>query len=85
VYPETAVDVVSCSPDAVSAIKVIAVKLPHIARIILEPLEVYLTDAVDGVSVILMELTEIYSEMAMLPISLVCLMHLALLAFRATS
>ena len=48
--------------------KVVAIKLTHIARIILEPFQIDLADTVYGMVAVLVVLAEIDAEMAVMPV-----------------
>ena len=71
------------SPDAVAAEKVIAVKFAHIGRVVLEPLEIELLHSMEFVFRIFEVLGKVQLEMAMMPVRVAGLVHLAGIAFRA--
>ena len=71
------------SPDAVATEKVIAVKFAHIGRVVLEPLEIEFLHSMEFVFRIFEVLGEVQLEMAMMPVRVAGLMHLAGIAFRA--
>ena len=70
-YPKAAINVECCSPDAGTTEQVIAEDLSYITSIILELFEVEFAYTHDFVVAVLFELAEVYSEMAMLPVSIV--------------
>ena len=83
--PETAVDVMCGSPDAIASEKVITIEFAHIVRVILEPFEIDLADAVDGVVGILMELSEVDAEMTVMPVGVVRIMQFTAVSFGSAS
>ena len=76
-YPESTIYVKSCCPDSCTTEKVVAEHLTDVARVILEPFEVELSDAFDFVILVLVELAEVDSEMTVLP---VCAIYLVVSA-----
>ena len=68
-HPYAAICVKCSCPDTCTAEKIVAEQLSHVACVILEPLEVELSDAVDLVLAVLYMLAEVYSEVTMLPVS----------------
>ena len=85
VKPHAAISRKCAGPDAVTAEKIVAIKLTDIARVILEPLQVHLSYTFDSVVIILVELTEINSEMAVMPVGSSRIMYLTGTALRTAS
>ena len=71
-YPKAAIYVECCCPDTRTTEKIVAEYLAHITRVILEPLQVELSDALDVVFTVLIELLEVDSEVTVLPVCIVC-------------
>jgi hypothetical protein len=71
-YPKSAMNVECCCPDTCTTEKIVAEYLTDVARVILEPLQVELSDALDVILSVLVEFLEVDSEVAVLPVSIIC-------------
>jgi hypothetical protein len=64
---------VSSCPDACSAEEVVTEDFSYIAWVILEPFEVELADAFDFMLLVLLILSQIYTEVTMMPVCVICI------------
>ena len=83
--PHSAVGRECTGPYAITAEQIVAVKFPYIARVVLEPFEVDLSYALDGVVVILVEFSEIDAEMAVMPVRVLRVVDLSSVSFRTAT
>ena len=84
-YPQAAICVECGCPYPESAVEVIAVEFPYIARVILEPLEVDLPYTFYGMLVVFVELAEVDTEMAVVPVRICGVVHFSAIAFGAAT
>ena len=78
VEPQAAVSVAHSGPDSGTAEEVIAEHLTHIGWVVLEPLEVEFANALDGVGIIIDIFAQVESEVGVVPVGVVSLVHLSL-------
>jgi hypothetical protein len=84
-YPQAAIGAIGSRPDAEAAEEIIAVQLAAVGAIVLVPLKVQLTDIMQLMLIILLELTQVKHKMAMVPIGIIALVHLATISLRTTA
>ena len=83
--PKATVGAIWCCPDAEAAEEILAVDLSAVGAVILMPLEVQFTHVVQLVGIILLILAKVDHKVAMVPIGVVCLEHLATITLGSTA